>query len=160
MKTIASEVVDKTWQRVAGLSNQQGAKLAERMSQEQPFVMAYLMAVDHELLDQDERELLFYVGTVIWQIMSEGAKPLPQVTEKRLDEAEAANVGMLESLVGAPDADLTQAAEKLLVDYNQPAVLEYAMEALMEAAEDQEVRQDNLGIMLIDCKTVIDAFDR
>ena len=160
MKPISSEIVEKTWQKIGGFSARQVEKLAERMSQDQPLILAYLMAVDSDLLDQDERELLFYLGVVIWQIMLQGDKPLPDITESMLDEAEEANTKFLEKHVGASEVKLAQASETLIRGYGQPEVFRYAVEALMESAREEEIRQDNLGILMINLKTVIDCFDR
>lgn len=87
MEPVPAEIVEKTWKRMASLSPRTIPKLIQRMTKEQPVVLAYLMAVDDDILNQDERELLLYLGVVIWQIMSQGAKPLPRVTEEILDDA-------------------------------------------------------------------------
>lgn len=158
MNPISEQVVEQTWQRIADFSVREGKALAERFATEQPVVMAYLMAVDSELFNEDERELLFYLGTVVWQMMAQGDAPLPRVTEQGLARAERANVTMLESLVDASDADAHVAMAQMLQTYAQPHVFKYVVEALMESAQDEGIRQDNLGVMMIDLKTVIDCF--
>ena len=55
MKPISASVVEKTWQRVAGLTPREGKSLAERFVAAQPVLAAYLMAVDHDLLNDEER---------------------------------------------------------------------------------------------------------
>jgi hypothetical protein len=47
-------------------------------------------------------------------------------------------------------------------NYGQPEVLGYVVEALVEAVEDEDLSltDDNLGVMMIDLKTVIDCFNQ
>jgi hypothetical protein len=159
MNPISAQMVEQTWQRIAGFSAREGKALGIQFVTEQPVLTAYLMGVDGDLFNEDERELLFYLGTVVWQMMAQGDQPLPRVTETMLDQAENANVTMIESLVDASDDDTRAAMEKLLREYGQPEVFRYVVEALMESAQDEGIRQDNLGIMMVDLKTVIDCLN-
>lgn len=158
MEPISADIVESTWQRMAAMPSREAPKLVARMEKEQPVVMAYLMAVDHDLFNQEERELLLYLGMVVWQIMSQGSTPLPRVTEKALDRAEKSNMKTIESLMDASEADFTETARTMIENYSQPEVLRYVVEALVEAVEDEEVRDENMGIMMLDLKTVIDCF--
>ncbi|MDP2948725.1 MAG: hypothetical protein Q8P22_04230 [Chloroflexota bacterium] len=45
--------------------------------------LAYLLTVNHDILNQDERELLFYLGVVVWQAMSQGASLYPGSPRRR-----------------------------------------------------------------------------
>ena len=103
--------------------------------------------------------MLFYLGTVVWQMMAQGDAPLTKVTEQILEQAEDANRTMMESLVDASDDETRGVMEKMLREYSQPEVLKYVVEALMESAQGEEVRQDNLGVMMVDLKTVIDCLN-
>ncbi|MCI0474759.1 MAG: hypothetical protein L0Y55_00775 [Anaerolineales bacterium] len=159
MKPISAEIVETTWKRIADFSAREGKALAEKFAAEQPIVMAYLMAVDAELFDEEERELLFYLGAAVWQMLTQGDAPLPQVTEQMIDQAEAANQAMLEPLANAPDDAARAVMAKLLQDYAQPEVFKYVVTALMESAQDEGIREENLGVMMVDLKTVIDGLN-
>ena len=104
MKPISAGVVEQSAQRLANLSVRQGEQLTQRLIEEQP-MMAYLMAVDKDVLNEEERELVFYPGTMVWQIMSQGDATLPQVTEQILERAEEANRQTLQSLAQVSDDD-------------------------------------------------------
>ena len=159
-KSISAEVVERTWQRIAGQSVKDAQKLVNRMSKEQPVVLAYLMAVDNDIFNQSEREVLLFLGVVVWQIMLQGTRPLPKVTEKILDKAEAGNLEMAEYLRGETEAGFEEATRKIIGGYKQPEVLQYVVEAIMEDTEESSpIREENKGIMLLDLKTVIDCFD-
>lgn len=160
MDMISAETVEKTWRRVASLSPRSAPKLIQRMTREQPLILAYLMAVDNDIFNGDERQLLLYLGVVVWQMMSQGTQPLPTITEEILDQAEARNMKMAEYLQGETEDGFERAAELIISNYGQPEVLRYVVEALMEEPEEERVIQDqNKGIMFLDLKTVIDCFD-
>lgn len=161
MKPISADVVEKTWEKMAGMSAQEGPKLINRMTKEQPLILAYLMAAGGDILNRDERELLLYLGVTIWQIMLQGDTPLSEITDEILDEVEESNMKMLEYLEGEPETDFIDTVEKMIGSYPQPEVLRYVVEALMEVQEEGAlIRDENTGLMMIYLKTVIDCFDR
>lgn len=161
MEPVPPQVVEETWQRVASLSPGDAPKLISRMGKRQPLMLAYLMAVDHDVLNQDERELLLYLGVAVWQTMSQGTKRIPGVTERILDAAEAKNNKMAEYLGGETGEEgFLQATKTIISNYGQPEVLRYVVEALMEEPEEGcVIRDENIGIMFLDLKTVIDCLD-
>jgi len=98
MDPIPLKIVEKTWKKMSTMSWQEITELTNLMRKQQPFVLAYLLATGHEIFNQDEREQLLYLGVVIWQIMSQGSKPLTKITGDTLDGVEKANIEMLEYL--------------------------------------------------------------
>lgn len=160
MEPIPADVVEKTWKRIASLSPRRAPGLMRRMGKEQPVVLAYLLAVDHELFNDDERQLLLYIGVVVWQIMSQGSQPLPMIAEAQLEAAEAKNVKMAEYLQQETEESFLKATRTIISNYGQPEVFRYVVEAIMEEPEEGcVIRDESRGIMLLDLKTVIDCFD-
>ena len=92
------------------------------MAKEQPVILAYLMAVDDDILNQEEREVLLFLGVVVWQVMLRGNRPLPKVTEKTLAEAEATNLRMAEYLRGETKAGFEEATRVIIGSYRQAEV--------------------------------------
>ena len=161
MNKISSEIVEQTWQSMCTMPTEELPKMVEQLTNEQPVILAYLMAVGDDFFNQDERELLLYLGIVIWKIMSQGNMPLPEVSEEQLDEIEDSNIKMLEYLEDESNTDFITTVALLIDDYNQPEVLKYVVEALMEDSEEEyDIRDENTGIIMIYLKTVIDCFDR
>lgn len=160
MKPISQEIVEKTWQEMSNLQDMEAVLLMSKMDRDQPGVLAYLMAAGDDLLNQDERELLLYLGTVVWQIMFQGTRSLRRVTIPQLESAENANFSTLDDLSGESPGDLIAAVEEMVSSYNQPEVLKYVVEALMEEDDEEiDITEDSKGLMLIYLKTVIDCFD-
>lgn len=159
-RRIPADVVDRTWVHMAEMPVSNAGALMDAMGKAQPNVLAYLLAVDHDILNQDERELLLYLGVVVWQIMSKGLRRLHRVTQKALDEAEARNMEMLGDLQKVSEAGFLDVLRRVVESCGQPEVLRFVIEALMEEPEEGcLIRDVNTGIMMIDLKTVIDCFD-
>jgi len=160
MNKIPAETVERTWKEMSTMSPLNYPKLIDKFSKEQPIVLTYLIAVGDEQFNEDERQLLLYLGVVVWMIMSRGNKALPRVTEKMIDEAEKKNIKMLEYLEDETVTGFYDTTATILEGYNQPELLRYVVAALMEEHEEEvDIREENIGIMMIYLKTVIDCFD-
>ncbi len=160
MKRIPREIVDKTWRRIGSMSPSEAPALVHSMSEEQPAVLAYLLASGMDNFNEDEREILLYVGIVIWQIMRAGGC-LEPVSEETLEAVEARNLAMLQYLESECDGDFDRAVQLIFENYNQIEVLKYAIEAVLEHEPDEEplVREENRGLMVYFLKNVIDCLD-
>ncbi len=162
MNPISPDIVEKTWNEIGGLAPEKGHEMIKRMSDQQPIILAYLMSTGDEVLNQDEKELLLYLGVVVWQIMSQGHASLPGITTEIVEESEDLNMKMIEYLEGESETSFMDTVEKMINNYNQPEVIRYVVEALMEEEPEEDciIRDENIGIMMIFLKTVIDCFDK
>jgi hypothetical protein len=161
MNPIPADIVEKTWEKMIGMAPEEAPEMIERMTQEQPLILAYLMAMGDELFNPDEQELLLFLGIVIWQLMQQGDTLLPVVTENMIDEIEESNFKMLEYLEGEPEGDFNETVSSMLENYNQKEILTHVLEAIMEEPEEgSEISEEHQGMMMIYLKTVIDCFDR
>jgi hypothetical protein len=161
MNQIPAETVEKVYLKMWNMTEQEAFKLSHVMQKEQPLLVAYLAAVDQEMLNQEEREMLFYQGTVIWQIMKASGQILPEVTEKKLLQIEAENLKIADSLKGADTVSFAEVIRRILKDYRQAEVFKYVVGALLDQDnEDCVIRDESLGAMMLDLKTVIDCFDQ
>ncbi|NJD05876.1 MAG: hypothetical protein FIA97_05180, partial [Methylococcaceae bacterium] len=138
------------------LTGRTGANLARKLMAEQPAIGGYLLGVDNDIFNEDERSQLFHLGMVIWQAMKE-AGPLPEVDFETLRTAEAANVAMMEGAAESPDADERDVAADMLLNYPQPELLGAVVMAMAQprqrGADEWAVREEAMGVMLIDLKT-------
>lgn len=119
------------------------------------------MAAGSDIFNLDERELLLYLGVVVWQIMSKGSTSLPKIKVKTLDKIENLNMKMIEYLKGKSYIEFIDNAENIINNYSQPEVLKYVIEALMEETEEGcLIRDENKGIVAIYLKTVNDCLNK
>lgn len=190
MNRISREIVEKTWQEAAEMREEEGIKSIEKFAREQPAVLAYLMGVGGDMLIEEDRELLLYLGLVIWKIMSRGDRPLKEIPMEDLETEEEANFKVLEDLASSSQEDMLAFTAKMLSNFNQIEVLRYIVEAIMEDedfgeddfglnGDEMELEEDDFdegefdfdeddldiedeaqGLMLIYLKTVINCFDK
>jgi hypothetical protein len=161
MKRISVETVEQVYTRLWEMSEAEAFQLSYVLEKEQPLLLAYLAAVDEGILNQAEREVMFYQATAIWQIMSHGKKSLPQVQEADLMYAESENLKIADSLKDADTVSFAEVVKRILQDCSQPEVFRYVVAALLDQDnEDCVIRDENLGIIMLDLKTVIDCYDR
>jgi len=160
MKAIARDVVERTWKKMASLTHGEIVRVSRRISADQPYVLAYLLGVDEDVLNQDERELLVYLGIVVFEMMRQGSKPLPRVTDEMLERALGENLEFVERCRGRGFRELLETVGNLVRSYGQPEILRYVLEALMEDSEEGTLIRDQMkGLIMIHLKTLIDCFD-
>ena len=161
MNTISMDTVAEIWDRLCDANEEEAQALARRFQEEQPFIMIYLLAMDEEVMDEDERGDLMELGAYILEIMSTVQPNLRQVTAEELEVAEKANVQEMETLEEGSEMDFTDAVQGMISGYNQMPLLGAALEALMSDHEDApELAPANIGMSLLYLKTVIDCLDR
>jgi hypothetical protein len=161
MKPVPVDLIEKTCEKMWRMSEKEAYRLTFDLEHQQPVLLAYLAAVDTELLNQDEREILFFNASLIWQIMLAANKNLPKISEDLLLACEAENLKLGESLKKADNVKFAGVIKSILKDYGQPELFRYVVAALLtEEEEDDLVRDENLGIIMLDLKTVIDCFDK
>jgi hypothetical protein len=161
MEIISAETVEKIYIQMWNMSEPEAFRLSYTLEKEQPLLVAYLAAVDKDILNQAEREVLFYLGTVVWQIMAQGKGLLPPISEECLLKVEAANNSIARGLESEHTIDFAGVVKKILKKCRQSEVLRYIIATLMdEDSCDNDIRDENLGFIILDLKTVIDCFDQ
>jgi hypothetical protein len=172
MKTIPVEFVDAIWEQVQSADTAEAMALAQQMQNEQPYVVAYLLASEDEGdggKEGDERDgasdpqpgRLIELGAIAWRIMSTANRALPQVSPEHLMAAEEANFESLMTLDEGPESLFEEGTARLFRGYNQMPLLGALLEALMAGNEETpELADDSVGLDLLRLKSVIDCLDR
>lgn len=162
METISEKVVERTWKKMTDIPLDEVPQTVKRLEKEQPEILAFLMAADYDVLNQDERELLLYLGITIWEMMRQGRPRPKRIGEKRLDRFIERTDQMAEYLMGESPEDFEDAVEKIFKGHNQINVLRYAVEALfeMDESENPGVREEMKGLLFMNLKTVVEALDQ
>lgn len=91
MEPISENIIEETWKQVGSMSPEDAPPIAEEFSKQQLFLRTYLLAAGGDELNQDEREILFYVGLVVWKIMTKGNKKIRKISPAVIEEAEDKN---------------------------------------------------------------------
>jgi len=161
VEKISAESVEKGYAAICGLTTQEAFCMSSEFQNNQTLLMTYLSAVDKEILNQEEREILFYLGAVAWKIMFSASQKTQEANQDRLLNIESSNQKLAESLRDSGIVKFADVVKVLLKDCSQPEVLRYIIAALMdEDNAENSVRDENLGIIITDLKTVIEYLDR
>ncbi len=160
---ISFENIDTTLDRISGMSLAQTKLLVKQMSTEQPYVLVYLLAAsENEAFTDEEAELFFFVGSVLWQVMRQNPNGKRQISEKNILNATNVNESLLKKMATDSEGDFFSVSEKIVLNSPEPEVLRYITDSLME--EDDEIldkpsfRDDKLGVAFLHLKIVLDAF--
>ena len=161
MKTISGKIIDRTWKRINEASEEEAQRLLDLMAKQQPFIVAYLLAVEETLMGDNERGQLMLIGLILWEILSTENSSLRQITMDDLEAAEQVNIEFLEELEAGSEMDHMASLQNLMTTYNQTPLLSAVIESLMaEDAEEPELASENIGLVLLHLKTVLDCLDQ
>jgi hypothetical protein len=161
MQVIQAEIVDQIWSRIAGFNEEKAMQLIEQLNDEQPELLAYLMAAPEDFED-NEAEQMLYVGVVLWQIIKNANSNLGHISAELLQDLEDENVAMMDRLSEESEGDSMVLVEEMIQHYPQPHVLVSVSEALISDDEDPEdgVSDNARGFMMLMLKTALDALIR
>ena len=163
MKTISGKIINRKWKRLNEATEEDTQRFVDEMARSQPFILAYLMAVEETLRGEREHERggLLLLGVMLWQVLSAEQPDLRKVTIEELERAEKANLKFIEELEAGSEMDYTNALTDLMENYNQTPLLLAVIEALMGAnAGEPELAQESIGLELLHLKTVLDSLDQ
>ena len=161
MNTISGKIIDRTWKRTNEATEEEGQRLLDVMAKQQPFVVAYLMAVEETLMGEEERGQLILIGLILWQVVSAEKPDLRPITMDDLEAAETRNLKFLEEMEAGSEMDHMAGLQNLLATYNQVPLFTVVIEALMGGNEEEpELAGENIGLALLHLKSVLDCLDQ
>jgi hypothetical protein len=158
---VSHALVTQVWQEMASMPTDAAPALVERMQDEQPALLAYLLALESYDLPQEEFEVILYLGIAVWQMMKRGYPRLLRASIKKIEGAEEENTKTVDFMEQDSEGDFVSATQAILEAYPEPEVLRYIVEALMEPdPEDVVLSDEEVGIAFLHLKTVLDALIR
>jgi hypothetical protein len=161
MKTISGKIIDRTWKKINETTEEDAQQLMDGMAKQQPFIVAYLLAVEETMMSGEDRGQLMLIGLILWKIFAAENPELVTVSKDVLEAAEEANIKFLEELEAGSEMDHMRALQHLMSTYNQIEVLNAVIEALMSGHEDEpELAGEHIGLALLHLKTVVDCLDQ
>lgn len=164
MKPIPAESIESRQTRISNLSEEALEELIDQASEEQPFMLAYLMSAGEAEFNDSEQELLLYIGVVVWQIMRAEGVPLREISEENLETAEETNRQLIEYLEGEPEHEVLETVETVIGSYNQDDLLRFVIESIMDEEDEaydntEPVRDSMKGMLIFYLKILIDCLD-
>jgi len=105
---------------------------------------------------------MFFFGILLWQMMFKASTDddeLPEMLEPHLAAAEEKNAALMGFFDDQASAEMRSQLSKILEAYNQPNLLNFVVEVVVEALEDGDIDMDSYGPMILYLKVAIDGMD-
>lgn len=161
MKTIPEEIVEKTWQEVAGLSPDKAKREMTKIGNIQPELLAFVMESSNEM-SQEVRELAIYMFLVIYRIFQKAHGKIKKISSEEIIKYYEHNESLMGRLEAADEKFLNRIAS--VQTSRQPHVVNYLVDALMEEEDEGEdavaLTEGQKGFLYLLLKTVIDVLDQ
>jgi hypothetical protein len=161
MKPIPEETVEKTRKEFAGLSSEQAEKETEKISKNQPNLLAFMMEFTQEL-SQEVKELAIFLFYVLYRMFEKSSKTkINKISAEEIINCYEKNERLIQSLEGVHEKFLERIAGVQLS--GQPYIMKYVVESLIEAPEDEEpmnLTEEDIGYLFLILKTVVDLLDQ
>jgi len=160
MEPVPEEIVEKTWQEVAGFSPDRAKKEMMKIGTRQQELLTFVMESAKEM-GQEVRELAIYMFLVVYRMFQEAHGKIKKVSSEEIIEYYEHNEGLMERLEGAREKFLDRVAS--VQTSRQPYVVKYVVDALMEDDEREDagaLTEEQKGFLFLLLKTVIDVLDK
>lgn len=163
MKKIPAETAAKGWLEINAQSDQ--SVIADNLRGlygRQPLLMTYLTVADKESLNEDERQMLYYLGSFVVRIMMAECPQALEVTEEQWQKARETNLAMLKFLSSENDAqNFRQSMDDVINAHHQSELFRLAVEILMrDPLCRQTIREENAWKLFTHLKIIIDCLDK
>ncbi len=162
MEAISEAMMEETWMEMGSLEPQEAQGQVQEVWRRQPELMQFLMELTEDI-SQEASELAFYIFFVVVRVFEKAyGEELHEVMAEQIVESFEANQDLIERLAGLNEPILEKLWETTLLE--QPYVLKYVVEALVEASQSQEdpveLSEHEFGYLFLVLKTVIDALHK
>ena len=158
MHQVPRETIEAVWEKQMDFSDAEWSQWVDQFAQEQPALLVYLGAADQTVRDsEEESSQLMALAALIYDSLR-ARTSLPVIEPEVIEDAEDANIALLQSLDDASESEHHAVVEKLINEYQQAPMIAFIMERLMEGNEETpDLAPDQVGMELLYLKTMIDA---
>ena len=162
MDVIPADLVEETWREVGSCSIAQAKEVMNRLGKSQNNLLSFVVIFTQDL-EPDAQELAVYLFTVIFRIFEKASSGrIRRVKQGEIVAAYERTEKFVEKFIGAHERFLEAAAASLTS--TQPFVMQYLVEALLEAPEEQQnpviLSDEDSGQIFLVLITAIGLLDR
>jgi len=161
MDPIPEALMEETWQEVGRFDPVRASKEMMKAGDSQPELLAFMMEFTQDL-DLEIQELAIYMFFVVYRVFQKNSgKKIKQIPAEDIIECYEDNENLMQSLEGAHDKFFERIARVQLA--RQPYVMKYVIDTLIETPEDEDpaaLAEDDVGILFLLLKTVVEALDK
>ncbi len=161
MQIIPEELVEEIWQEVSGFTPQRGGREMQKLGQEQPELLAFMLELSDDL-DLEVKELAVYMFVVVYRMFRKAyGKRIRKVTAKKILDGYEKNERLILDLEEAHEKFYDRIARVQISE--QPFVVRYVVETLVEMPDEEDpivLTDDDIGVVFLLLKTVIDLLNQ
>lgn len=127
-------------------------------SEDQPFLLGFLLSEGFDVLDEQEKSMLFYLAMIIYFSVLNG------IEEESIDTIELASIQEVDeenwTIVDQNKFKIMkEIADHFFTGYGQEDLLAFVEDALMED-EEYELSKIGRNVIFVSMKSIIDILDR
>ncbi len=161
MKSIDFELVDKVSKIIDKLPDNELDDKVMEMNDQQPKLVQFLLTPDFEMIHDNERQLLLYIGLKIWYSTFFIDVELSTVDEKLINNVEGTNLELIEYLSKENEEDFIESARLIIDNHPQKHLLRFAVETIIDELPEND-SDENLvfGILFFHIKIFIECLDK
>lgn len=154
MKFISEDIINPVIDQLSDSDDLYEAKMIE-FSEAQPFLLSFLLSEGFNVLDDQEKSLLFYLAMIIYFSVIEVYPELDTVTLEDIEKTDEANWTIVDQ---NRFKTIKEIADHFFDGYLQEDLLAFVEDALMV---DDEYEISNIGrnVIFVSMKSFIDVFE-
>jgi hypothetical protein len=161
MDPIPEGVVERKWKEVAQFTPGQIQKENVKLGTEQRDLLGFVVEMTGDM-GRPVKELAVYMLFVIFRMFQKAyGKKLKSISSGQIMECYEADASLMGRLEGAHERFLDRIAGLQIVD--QPHVMKYVVDTLVEADEDEDFRDltgEDKGFIFLLLKAVVDVLNK
>jgi hypothetical protein len=152
MKTLSAADVQQYRSSFNLMPGDQLQKMGMELFNKQPEAYQYLYArTQLQALNQDEQELLLYLGIITWGMVSRSRPRLPsprKVPLNNFEESEMLNLMLLTGYEKASAEEVKARYQELAKDHMQPAIVRFFIDAIWDDPSGADIQAANKGLLI------------
>ncbi|TAE01932.1 MAG: hypothetical protein EAZ97_02865 [Bacteroidetes bacterium] len=154
MKVINDQAIDLALDKMNDFSEQEYESLIEQFTEKQGDLLDFLLT-DEEEFDQNEKEIILFIGMQLWYIFQQEDPNLPSVEYETVDRIMEQNEKMLEYFSEESEEDFMAALNGVVDQHAQSDLLKFIIMAIID---NEDVREENSSVAFIYLKTFVECF--
>ncbi len=158
MEPLQEELVEETWQEVAGLTMEEGSEAMIKLAKNQPELMAFIVELTSNL-EQEVKELAIYLFFVVYRMFEKGyGDSINNISSKEIIKGYEENEKLMTNMEFSHEKFHDRIARVQISA--QPNVMRYIVEALFESPEEEDpvhLSEADSGLLFLLLKNVSDV---
>lgn len=153
MNFISEDIINPIIDQLSGEESNYERKI-ELFSEEQPFLLSFLLSGGFDVLEEEEKSLLFYLAMVIFYSIKSEYEEIDIIELEIIQKIDEENWTTVDQ---NKYKTLKEIADHYFEEYGQEDMLAFVEDAL---TEDEEYQISNIGrnVIFVSMKTIIDVF--